>query len=304
MQGISAEENGISYIFLCLLKYSGSCLFLLWYALCVLYLCVRGSLEERRYFALPGICLALTVFNPVFPLVLNRFFDVNSEYYRFIWIAPVVPLISYICVRFVTLEKYRDGRNIPLLLSAALFLMASGVFVHGTGSSNSRPFAENSFKVPNEVIEVSKLIHRASDSDFPRAICDLNMEMEIRQYDASILLAADREQFLGAIYGTAFDDQTREKNHFSDILVEIMVHNTKYPKDVFLESMENTHTEFFVVMKNSPINGYLKDMGLKNVGETYTRNVLMYEPETGKPFRLPDYKDVWIEQKFPWSILN
>ncbi|MBO6134129.1 MAG: hypothetical protein J6P05_07350 [Lachnospiraceae bacterium] len=305
MQGITSEENGLGYIFLCLLRYSGTCFYLVWFAVLCIYYAVKGTLYEKRAFALPGLLLLLTVFNPFFPLILNRFFDVNSEYYRFIWIAPVIPLLAYAGTSFVTRDKYKGGRAVPIFFAVAFALMASGVFMHAAGNDNSKPLAENPFKVPNEVLEVSRIIHSASDSTFPKAICDLNMEMELRQYDSTILLSASREQYLGAIYGTAFDEQTRNENLLSDRLVHVMVLNTHFPKDEFVESMEGTQTEFFVVTKNSPINDYLvRDMGLKKVGETFTRNVLKYSLQNDDTFELPDYNDVWKEQGFPWSLLN
>ena len=50
--------------------------------------------KMREIFLPQFLLMAVTVYNPVFPVALNSFFDVNKEYYRFLWMSPVIICIA------------------------------------------------------------------------------------------------------------------------------------------------------------------------------------------------------------------
>ena len=95
MQGVNVFENGIGYLTKCLGLYNSGTGYFVMYLFAILFILIKGERREREIF-LPGAAvLLLTVFNPVVPVILDRIFDVSSEYYRLFWIAPVVILVPY-----------------------------------------------------------------------------------------------------------------------------------------------------------------------------------------------------------------
>ena len=81
-------------------------------------------------------------------------------------------------------------------------------------------------------------------------------------------------------------------------LLAMVVQERKLPKDILLEALTETNTEYIVLSKESGIIDYLKKFGFKEVGDTKSRIVLHYDIEGVNEFELADYTDVWNAQKW------
>ena len=294
MQTLTVAESGFLYIVKCVQYYSGGGLYLLLFLLGLVYLFRKGTDRDKEIFVYPSIVLILTVYNPVCPVLINSFFDINKEYYRFLWITPVVIMLSYIATKLVTDGDHSKGWRVIVAASLACFLMGLGVFVYSKGYTAST----NIYKMPEEVMQITDIIHQNSSSEYPRALCDYNMNMEIRQYDASILLAANREQYMSAVAGKITEQSIYSEGNYPEKLLSVLVMGKELEKDIFIQAMEETNTEYIVLDHYSRMIYYLKEMGLKQVGETGTRVVMHYELKNPKKFELADYTEVWKEQKF------
>ena len=102
MQGVNVFENGTGYLFKCLSEYTSGTGFFVMYLIALAFILIKGTKRDRELFLLQAAVLFVTVYNPAVPLILDRIFDVNSEYYRFFWIAPVVILVPYAATKLIT----------------------------------------------------------------------------------------------------------------------------------------------------------------------------------------------------------
>ena len=294
MQTLTVAGSGLLYIFKCIGYYSGSCFYLLIYAAALVYLFLKGSDKEKDLFVRPGIMMLLTVYNPLTPVLIDKIFDINKEYYRFLWITPVVIILSYCAVKIVS-EKFKGrGERTIAVVAFVFLLMGAGNFVYAKGYMATT----NNYKMPGEVIQVAEIIRRSSTVKYPRALCDYNLNMEIRQYDASILLTADREKYMNAVAGNITDEMLAAEGSYVNRLLAMVVQERKLPKDILLEALTETNTEYIVLSKESGIIDYLKKFGFKEVGDTKSRIVLHYDIEGVNEFELADYTDVWNAQKW------
>lgn len=285
MQNLSVASDGIQYLFKCVALYNGTSFFLAVYAALVILIAIKGSREMKRYFLYPSIVILLTVYNPLLPLVINKIFDINKEYYRFMWITPVCILIAAAAAYYLIREEHSRGFIIPAFIGIVCILIGAGNFVYGNGYNR----AENIYKIPNEVIAVSKMIRKNTDMKYPVAICDRDMQMEIRQYDATILLACDRTQYLDFL-GDAYEDAlTAEKNEYVNRLLTVVGKFEKIDKESFTEALNKTNTQFVVVPKTAPVLRFLTDAGLEAVGTTGTRVVFRFELDDPIYYELADY---------------
>ena len=259
------------------------------YLLGLSIIALKGSRELKRVFLYPGIVILLTVYNPLLPLLINRIFDVNKEYYRFMWIPPVCILPAFAAACYVMKEG--KSRGFKLIGFAGFLLLFAGIgsFVYGSGYVP----AENVYKIPNEVIAVSKMIRENTDMKYPVAVMDRDMQMEIRQYDASILLACDRTQYLDFLGDVDEDQLTKEKNEYVNRLLTVIARYEKIDKDSFREALNKTNTQFVVVEKVSPMLKYLGDAGLEAVGTTGSRVIFKFELDDPQYLDLADYSGVW-----------
>ncbi len=287
MQGLNVFEKGIGYLEACLTYYTGSNAYAMLYVLALLYLLVFGNSREKQIFLPSGIFLILTVYNPVAPVVLDRFFDVNSEYYRFFWITPIVIILPYVAVKLLWQFEKR-ARWIAAMLLAAVFIL-SGSFLYKNGIR----WADNIYKMPGDMLEVSRMIHEDSDSMYPKVFLEYEYNMQMRQYDPRMLLTVDREDYLYAVVNEFTQEQLEDESHPQYRIIAALVKYQDVSIEDFIDAMEETHTEYVVLDKASPMFAYLKEAGLKETGMTQTHRIMKYELKEPWEFELVDYSVVY-----------
>ena len=292
MQNLSIAGEGLGYIFKCIAEYSGQCFYMLLYLAALVFIFLKTDKKYRGIFIYPALITLLTVYNPVVPVLINRFFDVNQEYYRLLWISPVIPAVAFALTVTVFREDRSRAAKLAYFISAVLLLLGAGKLVYSDGYIR----VQNVYKMPQEVIVVSEAIHRDSERSFPKAVCDFGLTMELRQYDATILLTGTREEYLNMINNIEVDDFIAEKQKHPNRILSVILKNEAVPYEEFKESLEETNTEYVVLAEESPVNEYLKKAGLKKVSRAGGRSIWKYESAAITDFEPADYTAVWEAQ--------
>ena len=289
MQGLNVAEKGIWYLKECLAYYTGSCAYFMLYVAALIYICIAGTKREKEIFIPCSLFLLLTVYNPVAPVVLDHFFDVNSEYYRFFWILPVIVLVPYLFTKLIVTRTDTGQRIVVSVLIAAICIV-SGRYVYADGIK----WAQNIYKMPPELIEVSELIHKDSDAEYPKAFLEYEYNMQMRQYDPKMMLTIDREDYLYAVSAATYDREMLEDElHPQYRLLALLVKNQDIDSADFLDALEASKTEYIVINKNHPRIDYLLEAGLEMVTETENLAILKYELKEPYVFELVDYSVVY-----------
>lgn len=297
MQYVNVFENGIGYLGECLSKYLGSCAYLLLFIFAAVYILIKGDEEEREIF-IPGIVMMIiTVYNPLFPVLIDKFFDISGEYYRFFWIAPVVVLVPFVVSKLISgCNNIREGFVVGVFVIVAMFMAGNFVYEEGI------PFAENMYKVPDELIEVSQLIHSDSTEEYPKAFLEYDYNMEMRQFDPKMLLTIDREEYIYAVNYSYSDEMIYDDNVPSSRLLAILVRNQDVDMEAFIDGLELTKTEYVVVRKGHPRCDYLEKAGLNLIGTTDSQCIYKYNLSEPAGYALIDYTDV--EHKFSFRRIK
>lgn len=285
---LNVYERGLDFLRLCLDYYSENCAFLMLFFLALVFVCIKGSDMEKRIFIPSGFVLLITVYNPVSPVILMRFFDVNSEYYRFFWIAPVVILVPFVAIRLILMIESKAGK-VGLAILIALLFTLSGNFLY----SNGYVKAENIYKMPEELIEVSEIIHADSNVEYPQAFLEYEYNMQMRQYDPKILLTVDREDYLYAISGDYSEEMLTDDTHPQYRLLASLIKQKPVEPVDFLNALELSHTEYVVLNKANQMIDYLELSGLRKIGETENNAVYKYDLKESYEFTLVDYSVVY-----------
>ncbi len=297
MQGVNVFENGIGYLHKCLELYMSGTGYLLMYLLAVVYILVKGDKRDKELFLPGALVLLFTVYNPLVPLVLDKVFDVASEYYRLFWIAPVVILVPYVAVKIVSQLPTKGGRIASIVLVIAMFILG-GNFVYAKGID----VAQNIFKIPDELIEISEMIHNDSKSTYAKAFFEYEYNMEIRQYDPKMLLCIDREDYIYAMNYTYTDEMLSDEEPPVNRILALLVRNQNIDPEVFTDALEATGTEYVVLTKGHPRSAYIRKAGLSVVGETATHTVYRYDLKEPEEYELLDYTDA--EHRFSYRRLK
>ncbi len=286
MQGVNVFENGIGYLLKCLRLYSNGTGFFAMFILCVIFVAIKGTKEDRRMFMPPAAALLITVFNPFVPLVLDKIFDVSGEYYRLFWIAPVIVLVPYVLTKLVFDATTKRETVIVASLAAAAFLLG-GNYVYANGMN----VAENIYKIDDELIEISDIIHEDAGTEYSKAFFEYEYNMEIRQYDPKMLLCVDREDYIYAMnYSYTYEMLGDDTKPVYKILA-LLVRNQKVDSEDLTDALEETKTGYVVITKGHPQTGFLKDAGLCVIGDTATHLVLKYDLKEPFEYSLVDYSD-------------
>ena len=189
MAGVTIQELGLRFVDACMRLYWGSCWYPLLFAAGLICTLVLGRKRKSGIFVGYTVFLLLTVYNPLVVKYLIAKVKFENEYYRFIWILPVIPAVAYYGVRLVTAFR---KTWIKVLMAAAVL---TGFVILGNpldGVVTNFAMAENIYKVPNDLRAVCDVIHQNQENDFPRVVFDGNLNSIVRQYDAGIATVISR----------------------------------------------------------------------------------------------------------------
>lgn len=284
MQTLNVESIGMQYLQACLSYYTEQGSYYILYLAAILFLVIKGTKLERRMFIPGAILLLLSVYNPVFPVVLNHFFDVNKEYYRFFWIAPVIVVVPYVCTKILFMLTDQTKRYLALGIFVIVFCV-SGKFIY----SNGYVRAENEYKISNDLIQISEIIHRDSEHDYPRVLMEYHYNMEMRQYDPKILLTIDREDYIYAMSAPYTDEMLEDETKPQYKLLAKLIHYQDISDEAFKDALDATNTEYIVVSGGNANVPYLGANGYRLVAQTENHMIFHYDLKERKEFELIDY---------------
>lgn len=295
MQGVNVFENRAGFLIRCLSLYTSGTGFLILYLLALLLILYAGSRRERTLFIPQAVILLITVYNPLFPILLDRIFDVNSEYYRFFWITPVVILVPYAAVKLIS--GAGSHRAVTVVLVAAMFAAgANPVFAGGLKIS------ENIYKVPDELIQICEMIHEDSGSEYARVFFEYEYNMEARQYDPRILLCVDREDYLYAVNYSYTEEMLSDDEKPVNRILALLVRNVSMDSEVFCDALEKTGTQYVVLTKGHPQEAYVKSAGLYEAGSTKSHTIYRYDLMDAAQYEPVDYSGA--EHRFSYRRLK
>lgn len=291
MQSINVFENGIEYLSACLNCYLENSAYFVLFACAVIYLIIKGNRLEKEVFLPMSFMMMITVFNPICPLILDKVFDVNNEYYRLFWIMPVVILLPYVSVKIVLSRaslRYRVVMSVFLLSLGIL----GGKFVYAEGIN----IRENQYRISDELIQIDEMIHedaniKLNKTEYPKAFFEYDYNMEIRQYDPKMLLTIDREDYLYAVQYVYTNEMIMDDNNPQYRLLALLVRNQKVEADDFERALEATKTEYVVVSKGHPMIPYLRSTVLEEVGESEGHIVYRYDVKEPVNYEHVDYSE-------------
>lgn len=305
MQNLFIKELGIKYLLECLNRYNAGTGYLLLFLCLIIFLFIKGNELEKKIFMPLGVIMAVTVFNPVFPVILSKFTDVSNEYYRFFWIAPVIVLVPYMMAKVIIyiIDNYKllkdspdeniKEKKIENVYAPVILMILVLLFASNSAYFKEFKIAENIYKIPDELINITEIIHEDSEDEYPKAFFDYEYNMMVRQYDPKMLLTIDREDYIYAAANDYTTDMIYDNEHPQYRILAYLFRYQPMENKTLLDGLDMTSTEYVVIPKGSTNIEKLLNMGLTQIAETETHTILKYELKDKKPFELVDYSEVY-----------
>lgn len=260
MGGVSIEEYGLEFVWICLQKYWGSCLLLILFLAGIVWSLFRHRNREAGIFLFYTVFLLLTAYNPFLVNYIVPKVNFENEYYRFFWMLPVVPGVAYYAVRLIFSVK-RFWKKAVLALMAAGIMIAVGVPLQGVVENFA--LIENVYKVPDDLRVICELIHEDSEAREPRVVFDRKLNTMARQYDPSLRLVLHRDAVLYRAGSTitARMDEDSPWYHRQKVIMDLLYYGETVELEEFKNALIQTETEYLVVPDEKADGVYLQRAG-------------------------------------------
>ena len=119
--------------------------------------------------------------------------------------------------------------------------------------------------------------------------------MQMRQYDAKMLLTIDREDYLYAV-SNEYTTEMIDSDEFPQyrLLAGLIRYQNVEPEKI-VEGLKLTNTEYVVLTTGSTMIPALKEEGLTEVKKTKGHTILKLDSEEIENIELIDYSNVYKE---------
>ena len=249
---VNATELGNAFVKTCFGNYQGTGWFLYLTALCFLFLLLQKKEEWRTFFGLYGGFLLLAVFNPFVIWRVVALLGLDDEYYRFLWLIPVVPTLAYTGARLTGQAEKKWGKKIGGLALAGitcLFLAAGTPFF-----SRSLSLAENIYKIPDEVIEICEIIRADCPKEEPCVAADFDLDVLINQYapDLNLILSYRAIADIRALeaQGDYIDEAPSRLYH-------VLIEETPHDEGYLIYALSEGNVDYIVTHRGTPVREYI-----------------------------------------------
>ena len=275
MAGVTIQELGLRFVDACMRLYWSSCWYPLLFVVGVICTLIWGRKRNSRIFIGYTLFLLLTVYNPLVVKYMIPRFKFENEYYRFIWIIPVVPAVAYYGVRLVTMFK-KKWLRVLLAIAVSVGFMILGNPLDGVVTNFA--MTENIYKVPNDLRAVCDVIHQNQENDFPRVVFDNGLNSIVRQYDAGIATVISRNASIyragSTVAGTYDEDSSFYKRQKA--LLDVIDYHIYEDKEGFRSALKKSKTDFIVTLTEQTDNEWLTDCGCELIAQTESHLIYKY----------------------------
>lgn len=171
-------------------EYFGAFFFPALFGLATVLFFIRGKKRERIYIGVSLLVLAVICNDWFYGLCQS--FGIKNEYYRFLWMVPV---ISGCALLVVKAKELAPGKILKAAVLALAFFGAG--FLGKTYLTEAEiQLPENKYGVEDRILELAQALSDCRDTEEPVILCDEFVALRIRQIDPSLRLAVGREAYL------------------------------------------------------------------------------------------------------------
>lgn len=255
---ISASELGIGFVKVCFSLFQDKGSFLYLTAVCLIYLLVRKREPWKTFWGLYGVFLLLIVFNPLIWRVVDLL-GLDDEYYRFLWLIPITPLIAYGATTLVMKAQKKTLRLLVLVGAAAVIVLCGqSIF------SRSWEPIDNIYKIPDEVIEICEIIRADCDKEEPVVASDFELSVLINQYapEMDLILSYREVAKLNELYSYG-DYVDKPQDRLYHVLIDQLTHDEGY----LVHALKEGNVDYIVTHRGAPTRNYILESQCRLIAE-------------------------------------
>ena len=229
---------------------------------CIVVILFLRSKDLRIIFAWPAILFFVFIFNPLSIFVFEKLHIISTgRFYRFFWILPVVILSAFI-LTWICFKIKNKVAFVFALIVVSFFLAFLGNYEN---TKNLYVKADNIYKIPNNIIEISEMIHEDYEGKTPVLYYNDWIMMYYRTYDPNVISFRARGENTSALPPEVLQ-QYIDSKYTKTILERIIIYNEKSlvaPQELknYVREIDYIVTEEFYENR-----GYYEEAGLEYLG--------------------------------------
>lgn len=152
-EGMVQAVNYVGYIEVLTDFVRNGWLFLVLYLLSVIYIAFKGSRKTRILFIFIPILVFLTVLNPLFVTIVQKYVTTSAVYWRLFWLIPIEITIAYAVMQIIVDIKEKHFKLIAIIVAFVVIAIV-GKFSYSLEFQNHI----NSQKIPQYIIDETNFI--------------------------------------------------------------------------------------------------------------------------------------------------
>ena len=218
--------------------------------------------KNKKYVIYFVVC-GIMIYNPIFYGLIKQLGG-RAEYYRFLWLMPIVPMLSAGGVLAVKEGKNKKEKAVMFLLGILVLFFAGKTYLT---QSNMLP-SENIYKIPDETIAVSELIEEQKKEPYVTVAVDAQTELTLRQYDASFTYGISRETYLQGFVEPERWNELGEKGTEEQMLMWMVNRGETFDISAMKNAVSDLGIDYIVVKSEYVLDNYLKEIDFELIGST------------------------------------
>ena len=197
--------------------------------------------KNRKYVIYYVVC-GILIYNPIFWGLIEKLGG-KAEYYRFLWLMPIVPMLSAGVVLAVKKGNSKKDKAVMFLLCILVLFLAGKTYLT---QSNMLP-SENKYKIPDETIKISELMEEQKEEPYVTVAVDAQTELTLRQYNASFIYGISRETYLQGFVEPERWNELGEKGTEEQMLMWLVNRGETFDISAMKKAVRDLDIDYIVV---------------------------------------------------------
>lgn len=247
-------------------NYTGVTVYIPIFLVCVLFCYCTGNKDSKTRLLVISVLSVICLFNNFSMKIVGKVTEL-STYYRFIWAIPVLLVIAYVVTRVVAEREKLLEKLVVLAVVFVVFWGWKSSFI----TEGSFRLPENAYNLPNDVIGVCKIIEQDKMKECPVVACDLDVQLPIRTYDASIIWGISRNAYLNHNDMETYENAGRYRNE--KVLIHAVNYGMKEESEALAEALSKKKVDYMVTLTSFEMDAYFEKVGYELIGVSGGRSV-------------------------------
>lgn len=230
--------------------------------LCAVIL-IKSDKKRKELFVYPGLFLLVFVLNPVFYYTIGLKLKMQLRFYRYFWILPIGILIAYYASAVICDSK-KEKRFIVALLVFSLLILGGNI------DFSKYSMAQNIYKISDEEIQLSELLHETDETEKPMVLCG-GAPYYLWQYDGKLRWVLKRNDYMSYSLDVSDNEEIEkilEKGNAKKVAKLLAINQYPVTEEIAKKALDELDVDYIIMVDDTLGEDYFLKLGYQMRGST------------------------------------